>query len=126
MWQFIQDNTEELGLILASIPIFWAAFQYISLRRFETKKAMFEQYHKIIKDLVQKETEDQPMMLDRQIALIYELRNFKHYYPVTKRILSGLKSAWKNYGPGEKNERLMQEIACTIQYIDNSWFTAKN
>ena len=61
---------------------------------------------------------DQPMRLDRQIAVIFELRNFKEYFPVTLRILRGLKESWADYGPKEKRNRLHEELDESISYIE--------
>ena len=56
------------------------------------------------------------MRLDRQIAVIFELRNFKEYFPVTLRILRGLKKSWTGYGPKEKRNRLHEELNETISF----------
>jgi len=57
--------------------------------------------------------------LDRQIAVIFELRarTFKRYYPVTLRILEGLKHDWASYGPDDKRKRLMQELDLAIAHL---------
>ncbi|MNG37384.1 hypothetical protein D3C84_1247180 [compost metagenome] len=58
------------------------------------------------------------MRLDRQIAVVFELRNFKEYFPVTLRIFKGLKESWAEYGPEEKRERLHEELDLAITYIE--------
>jgi hypothetical protein len=40
----------------------------------------FEDYHNLIRELVQPENEKGEMYLDRQTAIIFELRHFKRYY----------------------------------------------
>lgn len=59
------------------------------------------------------------MRLDRQIAVIFELRNFKEYFPVTLRILKGLKVSWAEYGSEEKRGRLQKELDLSIEYIES-------
>lgn len=57
------------------------------------------------------------MMLDRQIAIVFELRDFKAYYPVSLRILKGLKEAWADYGSEDQRKRLLEELDLAIGHI---------
>lgn len=91
-----------------------AAWKFFLLRRDKIKREEFEIYHEKIKELVEPQGKDTPIYLDRQIAIIFELRHFKRYYPVSHRILKGLLKDWEN---GE--ERLRSEIMHTISYIEN-------
>lgn len=119
IWNWMTSNSAALGVLLAAAPIAYAVIQFILSRRAEAKRVRFETYHSLIKQLVEREDPGQPMRLDRQTAVVYELRNFKHYYPVTLRILQGLKSDWSgsSYGPPEKRLRLLAEIDLAITYI---------
>jgi len=117
LWSWLTENAAALGIVLAALPIIWAVIQFILIRRAEAKRIRFETYHSLVKQLVERENPDQPMRLDRQIAVIFELRNFKHYFPVTLRILKGLRTDWANYGPPEKRARLMEELELAITHI---------
>lgn len=59
------------------------------------------------------------MRLDRQVAVVFELRSLDAYHPVTLRILKGLKEDWSNaeYGPLQKRGRLLAEIDLAIEHI---------
>lgn len=116
-WSWISTNAPTLGIFLGAIPTIWAIIQYILNKRAEEKRLQFETFHKLIKQLVEREDPNQPMRLDRQIAIIFELRDFKHYFPVTLRILKGLKIDWADYGPVDKRYRLMEEIDLAITFI---------
>lgn len=116
---WISKNTPALGVLLAAGPVIWGIVQFILVRRAEEKKIRFETYHSLIKQLVERENPDQPLRLDRQTAVVYELRDFKHYFPVTLRILKGLREDWSDYGPKEKRDRLLGEIDLAIEYIKN-------
>jgi hypothetical protein len=118
IWQWLTDNGTALGVILALIPIAWAAIQYIIIKKAEDRRVRFTTFHNLIKLLVERENPNEPMRLDRQIAIIYELRDFKHYFPVTLRILKGLKSDWDSYGPPDKRKRLMEELDLAIEHIE--------
>jgi len=115
---WISQNAAALGVLLAAGPVIWGVIQFIMVRRAEQKEIRFETYHSLIKQLVEREAQDQPMKLDRRIAVVYELRDFKHYFPVTLRILRGPKEDWSDYGPKEKRDRLLEELELAIKYIE--------
>jgi hypothetical protein len=117
MWSWIAENTASLGVLLGAGPTIWAIAQHILNKRAEAERQQFETYHSLIKQLVEREDPNQPMRLDRQIAIVFELRNFKRYYPVTLRILRGLKQDWETYGPKEKRIRLHEELDLAIEFI---------
>lgn len=119
IWNWVTSNAAALGVVLAATPIVYTMIQFILARRAEAKRVRFETYHSLIKQLVERENPDHPMRLDRQIAVVFELRNFKHYYEVTLRILRGLKADWSSseYGPVEKRARLIAEIDLAIAHI---------
>jgi hypothetical protein len=50
--------------------------------------------------------------LDRQIAIVAELRNCLRYYGISLRILEGLQNSWKNW-----DKRLLAEMELTKCYI---------
>lgn len=118
IFNWIGQNATALGVLLAAGPVIWAIVQFILVRRAEEKKIRFETYHSLIKQLVEREEHGQPKMLDRQIAVIFELRSYKYYFPVTLRILRGLRESWKDYGPEEKRARLMDELELAIKDIE--------
>lgn len=91
---WITDHAGELGLVVGLVPVFLGAIQYLLIKRSEEKARKFENYHRLIKELVQGDGEKSSPFVDRQMAVIYELRNFPAYYPVTKRILMRSKKSW--------------------------------
>jgi hypothetical protein len=54
------------------------------------------------------------MKLDRQVAVVFELRHFPRYYEVTRRILTALKHAW---GSQPQWSRLVEEIDLTLAHV---------
>ncbi len=84
------------------------------------KDRKFKAYHHLIAELVDEQlAPDKKLKTDRQIAVIFELRNYSGYFPVTKRILQGLKVDWKD------NLRVIEEIDQTIDFICRWWFVRK-
>ncbi len=53
-------------------------------------------------------------MLDRQIATVFEFRNFPDYFELSGRILTDLKNQWGNKS---ENARLITEIKLTLKHI---------
>jgi len=98
-------------------PIIWVIYQYFDTKNRELKWKEFEVYHKLIKELVQPEEMNsgvRVLYLDRQTAIIFELRNFKRYYPLSYRTLISLKEKW---GGQDQFPRLIDEINYTIGYL---------
>ena len=86
----------------------------LSIKGADQRERHFLAYHKLIQQLVEREEPDQPMRIDRQIAVIFELRNFKEYFPVTLRILRGLKSL------GRAMTQRKSEVACMSRSMSRS------
>ncbi len=103
--------TTALGLV----SFIWAIYQYLDARRREQNLKEFENYHKLIKELVQPDSENSPMYVDRQAAIIYELRHFKRYFPFSLRTLKGLKDKWGEVD--NQYPRLLDELDLTINFL---------
>jgi len=110
-WQWLNDNAGALGIIFVAIPLAWAAWRYFVQKRREGRSERFNTYHSLIKQLVEPEDEGVPMRLDRQLAVVYELRRFPEYFEPSLRILEGLKENWsKNVSPNDPKKRLLMEM----------------
>ena len=108
---FIKDNQIELYVLGVTIAFLFSIYKYYINRKTELYWKEFEIYHKLLKDLVQPEVENGSVYLDRQIAIIFELKNFKRYYPISEKILKELRKTWIN------NNRLVEEIDLTLEHI---------
>ena len=64
-----------VGLLVTLICLLWTARDYIAVKKTENGEERFTRYHDLVRDLVQAPS-GQPMMLDRQIAGVFELRLF--------------------------------------------------
>ena len=110
-------NVTVLVGIVSSLGTFiWTVYGYLDTKKREQNLKEFENYHKLIKELVQPEDNDKPMMyVDRQTAIIYELRHFKRYYPLSYRTLLGLKEKWEKVP--NQFPRLLDECDRTLRYL---------
>ena len=108
---FIKDNQIELYVLGVTIAFLFSIYKYYINRKTELYWKEFEIYHKLLKDLVQPEVENGTMYQDRQVAIIFELKNFKRYYPISEKILKELRKTWIN------SHRLVEEIDLTLEHI---------
>ncbi len=118
IWTWLNNYAGALGVLFVVLPLAWSAWAYLSLKRRELREHRFQTYHKLIQQLVEREDPNLPMKLDRQIAVVFELRNFKEYFPVSLRILKGVREDWQDYGPKSKRDRLLHEIDESIKFIE--------
>lgn len=94
----------------------FGAFKYFHERREAHYWKEFEVFHKLVRELVEPSAPGQALYLDRQCAVVYELRKYKRYYPYTLRMLKGLREAWSKIG---NFERLIEEIDSAIAFLES-------
>jgi hypothetical protein len=110
---------EIIALIVATVPgvtLLWQMVQFLSNKNTEAKNRQFETYHRLIKELVEP-SDKGPLYVDRQCAVVFELRRFKPYRQLTVRTLEGLREDWKDHP--NFHHRLDDEITLTLDYLKN-------
>jgi hypothetical protein len=113
------DYTIVISVITGSFTILWTVYQYIDTKKREQNLNEFENYHKLIKELVQPEVTpkgEDVLYVDRQAAIIYELRHFKRYYELSYRTLKGLKEKWEKVP--NQFPRLIEEINLSLEFLE--------
>lgn len=115
---------EQLSELIKNLSAVGAAIAFIfAVYKFQVDRAAshfwkeFEAYHKLVKELVEPPSENSALYIDRQTAVIYELRFYKRYYPHSLRMLKGLRDKWVLV-PNQYT-RLIEELDLTIEYIGN-------
>ncbi len=83
------NYTVLIGIAASIVMFIWTVYQYIDTKKREQNLKEFENYHKLIKELVQ--PDNGALYVDRQTAIIYELIHFKRYYSFSYRTLISLK-----------------------------------
>jgi hypothetical protein len=106
-----------LSALGAGIAFAWTIIQFLSVRAREAANREFENFHKLVKELVEPPTPDGSLYVDRQCAILFELRFFPRYYPVIRRTLAGLQVKWNALAGEGKYERLLEEVGITLVYI---------
>ena len=114
--QQIATHVTALGALGAAIAFIWSVVQFFSVRGREARSREFETFHKLIKELVEPPSEGASLYIDRQCAVIYELRFFPCYYPFSRRTLLGLQEKWTL--TASHFPRILQELQLTLGHID--------
>ena len=83
-----------LGIFISFFGVIVPLYKFITEKNLSQRDLRFKTYHLLIKQLVEPEEGKDRIMLDRQIATCFELRNFPEYFEITKRILTDLKTQW--------------------------------
>ena len=96
----------------------WSTYQQVTQRKAEARERDFQAFHRLIKELVSPDPESGVPWLDRQAAVVFELRHFPRYFEFTERTLRGLKEKWTS-DPEFRWQRLIEEINLTLDYIKN-------
>ena len=80
----------------------------------QVRQQRFLNYHKLVNWLVEGREDQDVMRLDSQIAVVYELRNYREYKEVSIRILEGLRERWSKRSDVSDIDRLIKEIDYTL------------
>ena len=107
-------SSSNLAILLSVVALVWQSTQFFLTRSSDARNRQFEAYHRLIKELVQP-SEGGNTYVDRQCAVVFELRRFKDYRPVTIRILCGLREEWQ--AKGNLHPRLAKELELTINTL---------
>lgn len=108
-----------VALIAATPPVIAlvvSTWRYIGDRRGQLRQQRFENFHKLVSDLVEGREEQPVPRLDSQIAVVFELRNYPEYREVSTRILEGLREKWSSESV---DTRLIEEMDYTLQALQD-------
>lgn len=113
----LSASSTGVTLLITAISLiiggFWTLLQF----RLQVKEKRFSSYHDLIEKLVNPgKSPDGNLYLDQQIGVIYELRNYPDYFPVSVRMLNGL----KGNGFWQKNTRLISELDLSVEYMTSN------
>jgi hypothetical protein len=115
MLTWLSSNATSLSIIGAVIASTWPVIQFVITRQRDLQFRDFEAYHRLIKELVSPPDGGQ-LRIDRQAAVVFELRHFPRYYEFSDRTLRGLRDVW-SADPEKQFLRLIEEIDLTLRYL---------
>src|SRR5271157_1530981 len=103
----------------AAVAFIWSTTQQIVQRRAEARERQFQAFHRLVAELVAPDPAHGVTWIDRQAAIIFELRHFKLYYEFIERMLVGLRKKW-TADPDFQWPSLVEEIDLTLRHIQQS------
>lgn len=110
-------NINNVTILVGLITLIWSIWKYFDTKKRAQDLQEFENYHRLIKELVQPENGvEGEMYVDRQTSIMFELRHFKRYYPISLRTMIGLRNKWEKVP--EQFPRLLEEAELTIKYLE--------
>ena len=115
IFEFIKSYGTQLSAIGAAVAFIFAMYKFQAERSASQFWKEFDAYHKLIKELVQPPSESEGLYIDRQTAVLYELKFYKRYYPHSLRMLEALKAKW--CGVPDQFPRILEELDLTIEHI---------
>ncbi len=116
---WFSSNTAALSILGAAIAFIWSTTQQMVQRRAEAAERQFQAFHKIVEKVVSPERTDGRVYIDRQAAVVFELRHFPRYYDFTERMLVRLKKKWAA-DPAPHSHVLIEEIDLTLRHIQQN------
>jgi hypothetical protein len=78
--RWLSSNAAALGILGAAIAFVWSTTQQMAQRRAEADERQFQAFHEIVKKIVSPEPTEGLFYVDRQAAVVFELRHFPRYY----------------------------------------------
>lgn len=114
---WLSSNTATLSILGAAVAFIWSTVLQIAQRKSEAGERQFQAFHKLVKELVSPDPADGALWIDRQAAVLFELRHFPRYYEFTERMLLRLKNKWADTPNGPA---LVEEIDGTLKRIQQS------
>ena len=114
--EFLKSYGSQISALGAAISFIFAAFKFQAERKAAHFWKEFEVYHKLVKELVEPPTDGKGLYVDRQTSILFEMRNFKRYYPLTLRTLKGLDEKWR--AVPNQFPRLLEELDLTISFLE--------
>jgi hypothetical protein len=115
-----------LSIIGASITFVVSTILQIIQRRAEAEERQFQAFHRVVESVVSPDPKGGIHYIDRQAAVIFELRHFPRYVDFTERMLARLRKKWvKDQAPhwvegqAPPDHVLIEEIDLTLKHIEN-------
>jgi len=105
-----------LGILGAAVAFMVSTWEQVNQRRAEANERQFQAFHRVVESVVAPDPKGGLHYVDRQAAVIFELRHFPRYYDFTERMLLRLKKKW-TAEPEPHSDVLVEEIDVALKHI---------
>lgn len=103
------ENKELISLITILLGALWAAYKYFDLKGREERRHDYKAYHELVSGFVEASA------LEKQMVILYELRNYPSYSDITKELLEHLLNRMENE---QADNQLIKQAKSTLEYIN--------
>lgn len=101
------------GVIVFALTAGAAVARYIDRQTRQRERHEFAAYAALVRQLAQPDSGPPLPLVDQRMAVVFELRHYPRYYPLSLRILEGLRvTAWKH-----ADARLIAEMDRTLAFL---------
>ena len=121
---FLNSNSGGITVMIALIAAVYKFRQFVDIKKSEQKQRNFDNYHRLIKELSQPDGSG-ATWLDRQVAVVYELRNFPQSKKASIRILGAWLAKNKTEAEKQKYKVLYDEMNLTLEYFKKNHLIRK-
>jgi len=108
-----------LGIFGAAVAFMVSTWQQVSQRRAEADERQFQAFHNVVEKVVSPAPTEGMFYVDRQAAVIFELRHFPRYFDFTERMLERLRKKWATEEQPHSHV-LIEEIDLTLKHIQSN------
>ena len=108
-----------LSIFGAAVAFVVSTWQQVSQRRSEAAERQFQAFHDIVEKVVSPAPTEGLFYVDRQAAVVFELRHFPRYYDYTERMLARLRKKWVAEAQPHSHV-LIEEIDLTLKHIQQN------
>jgi hypothetical protein len=115
----LSSHAAVLSVCGAAVTWMVSTILQIVQRRAEANERQFQAFHTIVEKVVSPDPKGGLHYVDRQAAVIFELRHFTRYYDFTERLLQRLRKKWTE-DPAPYADVLIQEIDLALKHIQQS------
>ena len=103
-------NKDLLAFVVTFIGAAWAAYKFFDLKNREERRHDYKAYHELIAAFT-----DGGSALEKQMVILYELRNYPRYFKITKELLEHLLIRMERE---KADAQLIKQANSTLEFIN--------
>jgi len=88
--KLLSEIKEVFAFLIAATGAIWAAYKHFDLKIREERRYEYKAYHELISSFTEGSA------LEKQIVILYELRNYPRYFEITRELLTHLLDRMEN------------------------------
>ncbi len=103
------ENKEFIAFVISFVGAGWAVYKYFDLKNREERRHDYKAYHELISAFTA------GTALEKQMVILYELRNYPRYFEMTKQLIDHLLQRMENENA---DTQLIKQAKSTLAFIN--------